>query len=257
MSNHEQSAPSQPTSAVRNTVGKGKEPVTQDREKFNHEKEKNKKQKELKARLNFEGCSGTSRYPESKTMSTKKHDKRHRPRRSCSPRTSVFSRIRREKSKSPIRHERSRSPRQRAKERGVFKRLESRGMSVSARSDSYNRHSHSRYTKALSESEDSGDKGKFKASPPMTTPVEKQNNAKFCEFHGEVGHHTNGCMHLRKQIEEMLKAEKLPHLIKEIKRNNEKEHPKATKKGEISGKDKALAILMVQPWERVDRQRIT
>ncbi|GJW55691.1 hypothetical protein Tco_0099776 [Tanacetum coccineum] len=30
-----------------------------------------------------------------------------------------------------------------------------------------------------------------------------------------------------------------------------------TKKGETSGKDKALAILMVQPWERVARQRIT
>ncbi|GJV08374.1 hypothetical protein Tco_1346030 [Tanacetum coccineum] len=29
------------------------------------------------------------------------------------------------------------------------------------------------------------------------------------------------------------------------------------KKGETSGKDKALAILMVQPWKRVARQRIT
>ncbi|GJR97419.1 hypothetical protein Tco_0269593 [Tanacetum coccineum] len=50
------------------------------------------------------------------------------------------------------------------------------------------------------------DKGKFKAPPPMTTPVEKRNHAKFCEFHGEVGHNTNECMHLKKQIEEMLKA---------------------------------------------------
>ncbi|GJY82145.1 reverse transcriptase domain-containing protein [Tanacetum coccineum] len=75
------------------------------------------------------------------------------------------------------------------------------------------------------------DKGKFKAPPPMTTPVEKRNHAKFCEFHGEVGHNTDECMHLKKQIEEMLKAGKL--------------------------KDKALAILMVQPWERVARQRIT
>nr|GEW51204.1 reverse transcriptase domain-containing protein [Tanacetum cinerariifolium] len=30
------------------------------------------------------------------------------------------------------------------------------------------------------------DKGKFKAPPPMTTPVEKRNNNKFCEFHGEA-----------------------------------------------------------------------
>ncbi|GKA42282.1 reverse transcriptase domain-containing protein [Tanacetum coccineum] len=35
------------------------------------------------------------------------------------------------------------------------------------------------------------EKGNFKAPPPMTTPVEKQNHAKFCEFHGEVGHTTD------------------------------------------------------------------
>ncbi|GKE66668.1 hypothetical protein Tco_1520829 [Tanacetum coccineum] len=116
-------------------------------EKFNREKEKNEKLKELKARLNFEGCSETLQYSESRTMSTKEHEKRHISRRSRSPRSSVFSRIRRE---------RSRSPWQKSKEGGVFKRLESRGKSVSARSDSYNQHSHSRYTEALLESEDSG-----------------------------------------------------------------------------------------------------
>nr|GEX74261.1 reverse transcriptase domain-containing protein [Tanacetum cinerariifolium] len=390
-------------------------------------------------------------------MNTKEHDKRHRSRRSRSLRTSVFSRIRLKRSRSPIKREWSRSPRQRAKEGGVFKRLRSRGKSVSARSDSYNQHSHSRYTEALSESEDSRDpftlriryfdfpktrmpsniktydgsedvedhlkifqaaakierwamptwghmfystftgnarvwfddlssesidsyddqkkaflenyiqqkkyiedpielhnikqrdgkftedfvrrsklesrdvkgasecmgifgfvhgstnpelikrlhdkipkmvdemmrvttsflrgelaasnherkksfppwkqhegnrkqnfkkggfrsqqmskrkqdhfslltktpkeifaleKGNFNAPPPMTTPVEKRNYAKFCEFYGEVGHNTDECMHLRKQIEEMLKAGKLSHLIKEIKQNNGKEQPK-------------------------------
>ncbi|GJT18856.1 reverse transcriptase domain-containing protein [Tanacetum coccineum] len=101
------------------------------------------------------------------------------------------------------------------------------------------------------------DKGKFKAPPPMTTPVEKRNANKFCEFHGEVGHNTDECLHLRIQIEEMLKAGKLSHLVKEIKQNNGKEQPKVTKKGETIGKDKATAILIVQPWERVARQRIT
>ncbi|GKB55166.1 reverse transcriptase domain-containing protein [Tanacetum coccineum] len=72
-----------------------------------------------------------------------------------------------------------------------------------------------------------------------------------------VGHNTDECMHLRKQIEEMLKAGKLSYLIKELKQNNEKEQPKVTKKRETFRKDKALAILMVQPWERVARQRIT
>ncbi|GJX56926.1 hypothetical protein Tco_0286823, partial [Tanacetum coccineum] len=59
-----------------------------------------------------------------------------------------------------------------------------------------------------------------------------------------VGHNTDECMHLKKQIKEMLKAGKLSHLIKELKQNNRKEQPKVTKKGETSRKDKALAILM-------------
>ncbi|GJR20347.1 hypothetical protein Tco_0968874, partial [Tanacetum coccineum] len=68
-------------------------------------------------------------------------------------------------------------------------------------------------------------KGKFKAPPPMTTPIEKRNHTKFCEFHGEVGHNTDECMHLKKQIEEILKAGKLSHLIKELKQNSGKKQP--------------------------------
>nr|GEW34020.1 reverse transcriptase domain-containing protein [Tanacetum cinerariifolium] len=69
------------------------------------------------------------------------------------------------------------------------------------------------------------DKGKFKDLPPMTTLVEKQNHAKLYEFHGEVGHNID--------------------------------ESKGGKKGETSGKDKALVILMVQSWKRVARKRIT
>nr|GEX16031.1 reverse transcriptase domain-containing protein [Tanacetum cinerariifolium] len=35
------------------------------------------------------------------------------------------------------------------------------------------------------------EKGKFKAPPPMTTPIENRNHTKFCKFHGEVGHNTD------------------------------------------------------------------
>ncbi|GJR16192.1 reverse transcriptase domain-containing protein [Tanacetum coccineum] len=101
------------------------------------------------------------------------------------------------------------------------------------------------------------DKGKFKASPPMPTPVEKRNINKFYEFHGEVGHNTNECMHLKRQIEEVIKNGKLSHVIKELKQGSGKDQPKVAKKGETSGKDKPLAILMVQPWQRVARQKIT
>ncbi|GJZ12961.1 suppressor of G2 allele of SKP1 [Tanacetum coccineum] len=120
-------------------------------EKFNKEKERNKKLKEVKARLNFGGGSRTSQYSESRTMSIREHERRHRSRRSCSPRPSpsVFSRIRRE---------RSRSPRQkpREKRRRSVQKVGKQGKSVSACSGSHNQHSYSKYTKALSESEDSG-----------------------------------------------------------------------------------------------------
>ncbi|GKF79414.1 hypothetical protein Tco_0234982, partial [Tanacetum coccineum] len=77
------------------------------------------------------------------------------------------------------------------------------------------------------------EKGKFKTPPPMTTPIEKQNANKFCEFHGEVGHNTDECNHLRKQIEDMLKAGKLSHIIRELKQSSGKDQQK--KKGETSG----------------------
>nr|GEV62653.1 reverse transcriptase domain-containing protein [Tanacetum cinerariifolium] len=84
-------------------------------------------------------------------MRTREHEKRHRSRHSRSPRPSpsVFSRIKRDRSRSPRQNSRE-------KEGGVFKRLGNRENSVSARSDSRNQRSYSRYTGALLESEDSG-----------------------------------------------------------------------------------------------------
>nr|GEU69234.1 reverse transcriptase domain-containing protein [Tanacetum cinerariifolium] len=70
------------------------------------------------------------------------------------------------------------------------------------------------------------DKGKFKPPSPMTTLIEKRNASKFCEFHREVGHTTNECMHLKRKIKEMVKAGKLSHLIKELKQSNGKDQAK-------------------------------
>nr|GEY20966.1 reverse transcriptase domain-containing protein [Tanacetum cinerariifolium]GEY25031.1 reverse transcriptase domain-containing protein [Tanacetum cinerariifolium] len=55
--------------------------------------------------------------------------------------------------------------------------------------------------------------GNFKALPPLTTPVEKRNSNKFCKFHREVGHNTDECMHLKRQLEELLKNGKLSHKV--------------------------------------------
>ncbi|GJZ87240.1 hypothetical protein Tco_0658850 [Tanacetum coccineum] len=74
---------------------------------------------------------------------------------------------------------------------------------------------------------------KFKAPPPMSGPEENRNKNKFYEFHRDKGHNTDGCLHLKKQIEEAVKLGQLSHLIKELKQGSNKgEHTKATKKGE-------------------------
>ncbi|GKB87020.1 reverse transcriptase domain-containing protein [Tanacetum coccineum] len=98
------------------------------------------------------------------------------------------------------------------------------------------------------------EKGKFKAPPPMVTPVKNRDPNKYCEFHTDIGHSTDECMQLRKQIDEMIKLGKLSQFIKELKQNDK---PKAQKKGETAGKDKPLAVLMIQSWERVAKQRVT
>ncbi|GKB70752.1 hypothetical protein Tco_0932164, partial [Tanacetum coccineum] len=87
------------------------------------------------------------------------------------------------------------------------------------------------------------EKGKFKAPPPMVTPTEKRDL-----------NSTDECMQLRKQIDEMIKAGKLSQFIKELKQNDK---PKAPKKGDTTGKERPLAILMVQPWEKVSKQKVT
>ncbi|GJR72122.1 reverse transcriptase domain-containing protein [Tanacetum coccineum] len=85
--------------------------------------------------------------------------------------------------------------------------------------------------------------GKFKPPPPMVTSVEKRSNNKFCDFHNDKGHNTDGCMQLKKQMEELVRVGKISHLIKEIKQGRDQ-----TRIGRRSPtKDKSIAIYMIQP----------
>nr|GEU64200.1 reverse transcriptase domain-containing protein [Tanacetum cinerariifolium] len=95
---------------------------------------------------------------------------------------------------------------------------------------------------------------KFQPPPPMVTPVEKKNGNKFCDFHNDKGNSTDECMQLKKQIEELVRAGKLSHLIKEIKQG--REQPKTGKK-EAAAKDKPTTIYMVRSWQRTVKQKTT
>ncbi|GKD37977.1 reverse transcriptase domain-containing protein [Tanacetum coccineum] len=81
--------------------------------------------------------------------------------------------------------------------------------------------------------------GKFKPPPLMVTPVEKRSSNKFCDFYNGKGHNTNECMQLKKQIEELVRAGKLSHLIKEIKQG--RDQTKVGKK-EAPAKDKEITF---------------
>nr|GEX50840.1 reverse transcriptase domain-containing protein [Tanacetum cinerariifolium] len=63
----------------------------------------------------------------------------------------------------------------------------------------------------------------------------------------EAGHSTDECLQLKKQIEELVRAGKLSHLIKEIKHGRDQSK---TGKKETPAKDKPTAIYMIQSWQR-------
>nr|GEY50792.1 hypothetical protein [Tanacetum cinerariifolium] len=95
---------------------------------------------------------------------------------------------------------------------------------------------------------------KFQPPPPMVTPIEKRSSNKFCDFHNDKGHSTDEYMQLKKQIEELMRAGKLSHLIKEIKQGREQSK---TGKKEAATKDKPTTIYMVQSWQRTVKQKVT
>nr|GFC04770.1 reverse transcriptase domain-containing protein [Tanacetum cinerariifolium] len=67
----------------------------------------------------------------------------------------------------------------------------------------------------------------------------------FCKFHSDKGYSTDECIHLRRQIEDVVRSGQLSHLVKEIKQGGKRgEHMKATKKGETPNKEKAMGIFM-------------
>nr|GEV56899.1 reverse transcriptase domain-containing protein [Tanacetum cinerariifolium] len=84
--------------------------------------------------------------------------------------------------------------------------------------------------------------------------VEKRNSNKSCDFHNDKGHSTDECMQLKKQIEELVRAGKLSHLIKEMKQG--REQPKTGRK-EAATKDKPTTIYMVRSWQRTIKKKIT
>ncbi|GKC92689.1 hypothetical protein Tco_1158131 [Tanacetum coccineum] len=82
---------------------------------------------------------------------------------------------------------------------------------------------------------------------PMQLPPKKENQDKYCDYHGEKGHYTNDCFQLRRQLEMALESGKLNHLIKDVRQRG-----RGSAKGRDAGKDKV--INMIRSWPN-DRKR--
>ncbi|GJR30442.1 hypothetical protein Tco_1106674 [Tanacetum coccineum] len=234
-------------------------------EKMQKEKEQKDKLNAVKARLIYGEESGIkirsreeSHYSESKTPTARTELKRRhggRYSRSPSPHASVFKRLKKYRSPSPRLRPR--------KEGGMFNRLGGKEPATSARPDSRQRSPQAK--RAEVEARRRQQKGIQLITTSQYTKVQKVRGVTgnlSQEGKGQTPMKmifpaldiTDECMQLRKQIDEMIKVGKLSQFIKELKQNDK---PKAPKKGEVSGKDKPLTILMIQPWERVAKPRIT
>nr|GEW23928.1 reverse transcriptase domain-containing protein [Tanacetum cinerariifolium] len=62
----------------------------------------------------------------------------------------------------------------------------------------------------------------FPKTPPFNGTLEEQNLNKFRDYHKDIGHNTSDCYQLRKQIEEVVASRKLGNLVKDIRRNNQR-----------------------------------
>nr|GEW67008.1 reverse transcriptase domain-containing protein [Tanacetum cinerariifolium] len=95
---------------------------------------------------------------------------------------------------------------------------------------------------------------KVPAAATYGDPSRKRSSNKFCDFHNDKRHSTDECMQLKKQIEELVRAGKLSHLIKEIKHG--RDQSKVGKK-ETPSKDKLATIYMIHSWQRMTRKKVT
>ncbi|GJY10121.1 hypothetical protein Tco_0378306 [Tanacetum coccineum] len=66
------------------------------------------------------------------------------------------------------------------------------------------------------------ERSSFPEPPPLIGTLEKQILNKFYDYHGDRGHNTNDCYQLKNQIEEAVASEKLAHLVKDIRQNNQR-----------------------------------
>ncbi|GJT09493.1 hypothetical protein Tco_0856535 [Tanacetum coccineum] len=80
---------------------------------------------------------------------------------------------------------------------------------------------------------------------PMQLLPKKENQDKYCDYHGEKGPYTNDYFQLRRQLEMALESGKLNHLIKDVRQRG-----RGSAKGSDAGKDKVINMIRLWPNDR-------
>ncbi|GKC19669.1 reverse transcriptase domain-containing protein [Tanacetum coccineum] len=80
---------------------------------------------------------------------------------------------------------------------------------------------------------------------PMQLPPKKENQDRYCDYHGEKGHYTNDCFQLRRQLKMALESGKLNHLIKDVR-----QRVQGNAKGRDVGKDKIINMIRLWPDDK-------
>ncbi|KAI3828410.1 hypothetical protein L1987_02511 [Smallanthus sonchifolius] len=72
------------------------------------------------------------------------------------------------------------------------------------------------------------EEAKFGFRPPKAgnKPPDAKTTHRYCEFHGDIGHHTNDCFQLKKRIKAAVQSGELEHLIKDIKGGSSRHPPR-------------------------------
>ncbi|GJU27255.1 hypothetical protein Tco_1165876 [Tanacetum coccineum] len=73
----------------------------------------------------------------------------------------------------------------------------------------------------------------------MQLPPKKENQDKYCDYHGEKGHYTNNSFQLRIQLEIALESGKINHLIRDVRQRG-----RGNTKRRDAGKDKVINMIM-------------
>ncbi|GKB19847.1 hypothetical protein Tco_0853770 [Tanacetum coccineum] len=74
----------------------------------------------------------------------------------------------------------------------------------------------------------------------MVATLKKENLDRYYDYHGEKGHYTNDCYHLKRKLEAVLESGKLNHLVKDVRQRG---NNRGRQSGNNNGRGKVINMV--------------